>query len=130
MTTKNYFTLYAILILLYGICFLFLPSHVYDLYGLADQSSPLATNLLGGLGGVFIAAGIMAWLSKDSGPSACRKAIIIFITVSSLIFLIRNIMGLAAGAGMGTMSYVDLIVQAIFTICGIYLLTKEKGGAS
>ena len=126
MTAKNFLSIYAILILIYGVVFLFLPGTAYDLYGLADQSTPLATNLLGGLGGVFIGAGIMGWLARDASASRGRKAILVFIALSSAIFLVRNIMGLASGAGMGTMSYVDLILQALFTIGGGYLVSKEN----
>ncbi len=126
MTTKNFLSIYGILILLYGILFLFLPDQAYELYGLSGESTPLATNLLGGLGGTFIAAGIMAFLARDASASRGRKAILVFIALSSAIFLVRNIMGLAGGASFGTMSYVDLILQALFTIGGGYLVTKEK----
>jgi hypothetical protein len=126
MTAKNFLSLYAIIALIYGIVFLFLPGTAYDLYGLADQSSPLSTNLLGGLGGLFIAGAIMGWLARDASISRGRKAILVFITLSSAIFLIRNIMGLAGGASFGTISYIDLIVQALFTIGGGYLVMKEN----
>ena len=127
MSTKNFLSIYAVVILLYGLLFLFLPGTAYDLYGISDQSSDLSTNLLQGLGSVFIPAGIMSWLARDASASHGRKGILVFIALSSLIFLIRNLMGVFAGVTFGAMTYVDLIVQALFAGGGFYLLRNEKG---
>jgi TM2 domain-containing membrane protein YozV len=68
----------------------------------------------------------MAWIARDASASYGRKAILAFIGLSSLIFTVQSIMGIASGA-IGQMTYIDLIVQVLFTAGGLYFLSKEKG---
>lgn len=126
MNVKNFLSIYAIIILLYGILFLFLPNQAYEIYGSVSQKTALATNILQGLGGVFISAGVMAWLARNASASHGRRAILAFIALGNLIFLIRGIMAMAGG-NVTNMSYVDLIVQLVFAAGAIYFLSKEKG---
>lgn len=124
MNVKNFLTLYAVVIMLYGILFLFLTSKAIGMYGAED--SALLDNAIKGIGSVFVAAGVMAWIARDANASYGRKAILAFIGLGSLIFVIRGLMALGAGAAGGQMTYIDLTAQIIFTIGGIYFFTKEK----
>ena len=68
----------------------------------------------------------MAWLARNASASHGRRAILAFIALGNLIFLIRGIMAMAGG-NVTNMSYVDLIVQLVFAAGAIYFLSKEKG---
>ena len=39
MNVKNFLSIYAIIILLYGILFLFLPNQAYEIYGSVSQKT-------------------------------------------------------------------------------------------
>ena len=124
MNVKNFLALYALVILIYGIFFLFLPGNAIDLYGGSD--SPLLRNAIQGIGTVFVPAGIMSWMARDASASYGRRAILAFIGLSSLIFAVRSLMAIAAGGASGQMTYIDLIVQILFATGGLYFLSKEK----
>ena len=127
MNVKNFLTLYAALITIYGIFFLFFPSNAMDLYG--GESSAILSNTIQGLGSVFIPAGIMCWIARDASASYGRKAVLAFIGLSSLIFAIRSIISMATDSAViaGSQPYIDLVVQVIFAAGGLYFLSKEKG---
>jgi hypothetical protein len=124
MNVKNFLSVYALAILVYGILFLFMPAKAISMYG--GESSPLLVNAIQGLGSVFIPAGVMAWLAREASASYGRRAILVFIGLSSLIFAIRNIMAMSGGAST-SQSTIDLVVQLVFTAGGLYFLSKEKG---
>ena len=124
MNVKNFLSVYALAVLIYGILFLFMPAKAISLYG--GESNPLLVSAMQGIGSVFIPAGIMAWLARDASASFGRRAILAFIGLSSLIFAVRNIMAMSGGAST-TQSTIDLIVQIVFAAGGLYFLTKEKG---
>ncbi|MFT4569106.1 MAG: hypothetical protein ACI9FN_004076 [Saprospiraceae bacterium] len=127
MNVKNFLTLYAVLVTIYGIFFLFFPNNAIGLYG--GESSALLGNAMQGLGSVFIPAGIMSWIARDASASFGRKAVLSFIGLSSLIFGVRSIISMVSdSAGMvGSQPYIDLAVQIIFAAGGLYFFSKEKG---
>lgn len=124
MNVKNFLSIYAIIVLVYGLLFLIFTDKAIELYG--GASSPLLTSAMKAVGSMFVPAGIMAWIARDASASYGRKAILAFIGLSSLIFAVQSIMGIASGA-IGQMTYIDLIVQVLFTAGGLYFLSKEKG---
>ena len=126
MNVKNFLSVYAVLILIYGILFLFLTGKAIDIYG--GESSPLLANALQGIGTVFVAAGVMSWMAREASASHGRRAILMFIGLGSLIFAIRSIMAMATGTVGSNQAYIDLVVQVIFAAGGFYFFSKEKIG--
>ncbi len=124
MNVKNFLSVYAIAVLIYGILFLFMPAKAISMYG--GESNPLLVNAIQGLGSLFIPAAIMAWLAREASASYGRRAILAFIGLSSLIFAIRNIMAMGGGATT-TQTTIDLVIQVVFAAGGLYFLSKEKG---
>ena len=124
MNVKNFLSVYAVLVLIYGILFLFLTGKAIDIYG--GTSTPLLVNALQGIGTVFVAAGVMSWMAREASVSHGRKAILMFIALGSLIFAIRSIMAIATGSVTSNQAYIDLVVQVIFAVGGFYFFSKEK----
>jgi hypothetical protein len=126
MNVKNYFTLAGIVGILYGALFFFATDKASELYSNAELSNELSVVLAKFLGASVLAAGIMVILARNASKSIGRTAILYYMAVSQILYLILNIMGMTAAAA-GSMNYADLIVNIILGFGAVYFILKERG---
>ena len=69
--------------------------------------------------------GILATMARNAQMSIGRKAFLIYLAVSSILFLYMHIMGVSQGQ-TSTMNDVVISISVILAGGTIYFLTKEK----
>lgn len=85
------FIITAIITLVFGILFVFLPSWIYSQYGI---DSTVILNYMGQLfGAALIAIGLISWLSRNAADSDARKAVIFSFFIADGIGFIVALIG-------------------------------------
>ena len=125
MNVKNFLTLAGAIGILYGAWFFFAPDHAAETYGYAAVATDLSELLLKFLGITIFAAGLMAILARGASKSIGRTAILVYVAVSQLIYLIMNIMSVMAGAE-GTMGIIDLVVNVVLGLGAVYFIMQDR----
>jgi hypothetical protein len=99
MTTRNFFIVSAVIILLSGVVSVLYPQLMFDAWGTeSNQAGLIITQLSGAL---EIGLGVILWLSRNEGVSKARRAIVLggFITYSLFfIIMLINISGVSSAA--------------------------------
>jgi len=99
MTTRNFFIVSAVIILLSGVVSVLYPQLMFDAWGTeSNQAGLIITQLSGAL---EIGLGLILWLSRNEGVSKARRAIVLggFITYSLFfIIMLINISGVSSAA--------------------------------
>lgn len=99
MTTRNFFIVSAVIILLSGVVSVLYPQLMFDAWGTeSSQAGLIITQLSGAL---EIGLGLILWLSRNEGVSKARRAIVLggFITYSLFfIIMLINISGVSSAA--------------------------------
>jgi hypothetical protein len=99
MTTRNFFIVSAVIILLSGVVSVLYPQLMLDAWGTeSNQAGLIITQLSGAL---EIGLGLILWLSRNEGVSKARRAIVLggFITYSLFfIIMLINISGVSSAA--------------------------------
>jgi hypothetical protein len=105
MTVKNYFIVSSIIIFFSGVVSVFSPQMMFDAWGTAsNQAGLIITQLSGAL---EIGLGCILWLTRNTGPSETRRAIVIggFITYSLFtIIMLFNLSGSLSVAVWGNIA--------------------------
>ena len=125
MNTKNFFSLFGVLLLLYGLMYLFATDFTYSLYDMSEVQTPHSAILVKNLGQFCIGAGLMSLFARNAGPSIGRKAILIFYSTSFLLLFFHSFMGAIYGS-LTSMRLVDLVVQGVAGLGAAFFLFKEK----
>ena len=99
MTTRNFFIVSAVIILLSGVVSVLYPQLMFVAWGTeSNQAGLIITQLSGAL---EIGLGLILWLSRNEGVSKARRAIVLggFITYSLFfIIMLINISGVSGAA--------------------------------
>ena len=91
MKLNALFIITAIIAIVFGALFLFIPGQTYSLYSI--ESSP-ALNFMGQLfGAALIGIGLISWLSRTAPDSDARKAIILSFFIADAIGFIVALIG-------------------------------------
>ena len=125
MTIKNLFSFDAIVCLLFGLSYIFIPKDLAKLF-LTDPALTDGAIATFRSYGILLCAGAIALLfARNSIPSTARKGLLIFIVIAASLTLVNLIYTVLAGIANNKLWFC-IIPIIIITIWGIVLLPKEK----
>ena len=124
MKMKAYFVIGSILFLLYALAFLFISNAITPFLGLPNLSEG------GLLTGKFVGASLLAcaflfWQSNGKQISDVRNIIMATI-VQQIIVIILLLHGLFIVSLLTHMAWIGLVIEIIFLVWGIMVLTVKE----
>lgn len=126
MNTKNFFTVEAIICLLFGIALFFFPDFLGKEYLTNPDWTNEASKLVGkGYGSLLLAVAIANWLARNSGPSMARHALVVLGTFANIFLIIIHSMAILGGVETA-FAWGTVIMALILAIWGLMLIPKER----
>jgi hypothetical protein len=126
MNTKNFFSLEAINCVVFGIVLFFFPDFIGQEYltnpDLINEASKIVAKSYGSL---LLAMAIAFWLSRKSGPSIARHALVVLATFSNIFLIIIHSMAILGGVETA-IAWGTVVMSLILAIWGLTLIPKEK----
>lgn len=110
MTLRNYFTIFAVLSLLFGVGFVLAPGQVLANYGMESSSAIAVMSRL--FGGTLLAMAIIQWLARDFHNEAATRAVLIGVFVSDAV----NLLVATAATSSGTINALGWSTVAIYLV--------------
>ena len=122
MKLKTLFIINAVIAIVYGICFVLVPSRVLLIYGLV--AGPAET-LLGQFFGVaLIGIGLITWLARNVTDANALGAIVLALLISDIIGVIVSLIGTVTGV-MNVFGWSAVIIYLFFTIGFTYFRFRK-----
>lgn len=106
MTTKTFFTIIAVLALVHGVGFVFIPEQVAASYGMTSSAATLLMARL--FGAALVGLALIFWFARD-GSSESVRAVFIATIVGNTAGLIVVVMGTIAGT-LNAMGWVAALI--------------------
>ena len=95
MKLKTLFMINAVIAIVYGICFVLIPTRVLLIYGLTADAGEV---LMGQYFGVaLIGIGLITWLIKNVTEPNATGAVILALLISDVIGFIISVIGTISG---------------------------------
>ena len=113
MKLKNLFTIGAIVAILFGLGFLFVPDTVLSLYGISLGAAGLIVAQF--LGASYIGYAALTWLARNKEHSEARRAIVLALLVQSAVSLVASLIGQFSGE-MNALGWLNVVIFAFFTL--------------
>lgn len=124
MKIKTLFIINAVIAVIYGICFLLIPSRVLALYGLA--AGP-AEALLGQFFGVaLLGIGLITWFARNVTDPKAIEAIVLALLLSDIIGVIVSVIGTITGV-MNTFGWSAVFIYLFLALAYAYFQFKKPG---
>ena len=122
MTVRNYFAIFAVLSLLFGIGFVLAPGQVLSNYGVADSTAIALMARL--FGGTLLAIAVIQWSARDFSEAAVRP-ILIGLCIADIVNLVVSIMATMAGT-INAMGWSTVVIYLCGAVGAGYFLTAGK----
>jgi hypothetical protein len=122
MTVRNYFAIFAVLSLLFGIGFVLAPGQVLSNYGVADSTAIALMARL--FGGTLLAIAVIQWSARDFSEAAVRP-ILIGLCIANVVNLVVSIMATMAGT-INAMGWSTVLIYLCGAVGAGYFLTAGK----
>ncbi len=127
MNVKNYLTVSGVLGILYGLFFFLGTDQVAEMYQNTELANSLAKLMFKFFGISILASGIMAIMARNASRSIGRTAILYYMAVSQILFLIMNLVQLGNESSVTTTNnYIDLVVNLILGAGALYFILKDR----
>jgi hypothetical protein len=127
MKLKTLFIITTIIVTVFGVLFVVIPTTVYSFYGI--ESFPALTYMGQLFGAALLAIGLISWQSRSAADSDARKAIIFsfFIAdgVGFIVALIGQLNNVVNVLGWGTV-IIYLLLSAGFGYFNFSKTNSEK----
>jgi len=108
MKFQTLVTINAVVALIYGICFVLVPSTVLSIYGVAEGSQQQMMSQFFGVS--LIALGLIMWLIRKATDSTAQRAVVLSAFIANIVGVIVSLMGTLSGV----MSAVGWTAVAIY----------------
>jgi hypothetical protein len=95
MTLKTYFSIFAVLSVLFGIGFVLAPAQVLANYGV--ESTPALSLMSRLFGGTLLAMAVILWCAKDFRDQAAVRAVLIGVGIADAVNLVVALLGVTSG---------------------------------
>lgn len=125
MNTRLYFTLVAVVYLIYGLWYFLDPQGVSGVYGFGDLANPLSGALLQFLGIYCLATGVMCGIARNAERSPARTGVLAFLAVAGLLSFYLDVKTLMGEPG--TMDYVDTVLNGLIGFVALYFIVRDRG---
>ena len=113
MKLKNLFTINAIVAVLFGLAFVFMPATLLSYYGVKLSAAGLIVAQL--LGAAYIGYSLLTWLARNKEQSEARKAIVLAMLVSFAIGLVVSLIGQFSGE-LNALGWLNVVIFLFFTL--------------
>jgi hypothetical protein len=123
MTLKSYFSIFAVLSVLFGIGFVLAPDQVLINYGI--ESSPavaLASRLFGG---TLLAVAVILWSARDFHDQAAVRAVLIGLGVSDVVNLAVALLAVTSGT-VNALGWSTVLIYLCGALGAGYFLAANK----
>ena len=115
----------AVVTLVYGVCFVLVPTTVLSIYGMAQGPGEALMSQYFGTSLIF--AGLVAWLMRKVTDASARRAVVLAFLITDVVGLIISLMGTLSGV----MSSVGWTAVAIYFLLAVgYALFQFKKPAA
>lgn len=119
MSYKVLFLLNALVAVLLGVVFLFVPGRALDFF---KADSYAATVLIARFfGSAMIALGLVVWFAKDADATV-QKGIGWVLFISAILGLVVNVMGISSSSVIRSNGWITAIVYVIFALLYGYMI--------
>jgi hypothetical protein len=124
MKLKHMLVFNAVVTLIYGIGFVFVPAVVWSLYGMAQ--SP-ALSLAGQFFGVaLIGIGLVTWFARDVADPAAQRALILGLLIANTVGVIVSVLGALSGM-MNVLGWMAVVLYLLLALGYAYFQFKKPG---
>ena len=120
MNYKLLFILNAIVALVCGVAFLFVPTTMLELFG--AETYVVAKTLGQFFGSAMIALGLLLWFTKDVEDETMQKGMGYAMFASSLLGLIVNIIAMAGDGVIRNYGWITILVYVLFALGYAFIL--------
>jgi hypothetical protein len=129
MSARLFLTIAAVLGILYGLAFVFIPAQMEPIYGVPPEPhTSLETQFFGS---ALIMLGVLFWFAKDFRDWDAVRGVLIATAVGSIVGGGVNLLGTFQGLING-MAWSTTVIYALLLIGSLYCLSAgpEASGAA
>ena len=120
MSFKVLFILNALVAVVLGAGFLFVPDRVFDFFGTETYASTLLMGRF--FGTAMIALGLVVWFAKDADASI-QKGTGWALFISAILGLVVNVLGMSSASGViRTNGWITAVVYVVFALLYAFML--------
>ena len=113
MKLNTFLIFNAIVALVFGIGFVFMPATMASIYGVTPGP---AVNLLGQFFGVeLIAVGLLCWLSRNVSDTKAQGAITLAFLIANVVGLVVSVMGTLSGV-MNAVGWSAVVIYLVISL--------------
>ena len=123
MKIKSMMSIKAIVVIFFGLGFLFITQTTMTLYGMTINSGGIAASRL--LGQMYIVIALVLWFCRNTSEASTKKAFAISITFGDAIGTVVSLMAVLSGA-MNFLGWSAVAIYLLFTIGFGYFLLKPE----
>ena len=123
MKIKSMMSFKAIVVVFFGLGFLFITQTIMSLYGMNVNSGGITVARL--LGQMYILIALLLWLCRNTSDATTKKAFAISVTIGDAIGTIVSLLAVLSGA-MNAFGWSAVGIYLIFTIGFGYFILKPE----
>jgi hypothetical protein len=123
MTLRAYFSIFAVLSVLFGIGFVWAPGQVLINYGV--ETTPTISYMSRLFGGTLLAMGIILRSAKDFRDPAAVRAVLIGTCVSGVVNLVASVHAVTSGT-VNALGWSTVLIYLCAALGAGYLLAASK----
>jgi hypothetical protein len=123
MTEKNYFSIFAVLSVLFGIGFVLAPDQVLINYGV--ESSPAIALISRLFGGTLLAMAVILWSARDFHDRAAVRAVLIGSGISDVVNLVVALLAVTSGT-VNALGWSTVLIYLCGALGAGYFLAASK----
>jgi hypothetical protein len=123
MTQKNYFSIFAVLSVLFGIGFVLAPDQVLINYGI--ESSPAIALMSRLFGGTLLAMAVILWSARDFHDQAAVRAVLVGSGVSDVVNLVVALLAVTSGT-VNALGWSTVLIYLCGALGAGYFLAASK----
>jgi len=123
MSLKTYFSIFAVLSVLFGIGFLVAPGQVLSNYGI--ESSPALALMSRLFGGTLLALAAIFWSAKDFHDQAAVRSVLIGTGIADVVNLVVAFLSVTSGT-VNALGWTTVLIYLCGAVgAGYFLATGE-----
>jgi hypothetical protein len=123
MTLRAYFSIFAVLSLLFGIGFVLAPGQVLANYGV--ENSPALAVMSRLFGGTLLAMAVILWCAKDFQDQAAVRAVLIGSCLSDVLNLAASYQATSSGT-VNALGWTTVLIYLCGALGAGYFLVASK----
>lgn len=124
MTLKNWMSAKAVICVLFGLGFVFIPETLASFYGMStNDSGVLMTRFFGQ---AFILLGVLLWLARNTSEQATQRAFSISVFIGDIVGFAIAIMAQLSGV-MNALGWLSVALYLVLALgFGYFLIAKPS----